>query len=84
MPSVYIYPVLVSEQPQPPEGYYLYDCPVYMNKARQTSVLSLPLPSREKPHTWIMAGTAIVLDPGMLKQSSSVLTMCYSIKITFK
>ena len=41
-----------------------YECPMFMNKARQVCLLTLPLNTRQPSEMWLNAGVAIILDPG--------------------
>ena len=73
MPSVYIRPVLMSDvkntasagaAADDANSMETFECPVFINKARQFCALSLPLNSRDPASKWIMAGAGIILDPG--------------------
>ena len=73
MPSVYIRPVLRSDvkntasatgAADDANSMETFECPVFINKARQFCALSLPLNSRDPTSKWIMAGAGIILDPG--------------------
>ncbi|XP_071959570.1 uncharacterized protein [Antedon mediterranea] len=75
MPSVYIHPMLKGEQTDnEEEGYGIYDCPVFMNKSRQLCTFTLNLRCPEPVEQWILAGTGLLLDPGIpeggIKKSS--------------
>ncbi|XP_022099208.1 dynein beta chain, ciliary-like [Acanthaster planci] len=41
-----------------------YSCPVFMNRSRQVAAFTLELPCPAPTDDWIMAGAALVLDPG--------------------
>ncbi|XP_006816780.1 uncharacterized protein LOC100369618 [Saccoglossus kowalevskii] len=72
MPSVYVRPVLKSsmaESQQSEEGASLYECPVYINKARQVTAFTLHLKCPYPVEQWTLAGTAILLDPGAPEES---------------
>ena len=63
MPSLYVRPVLTSALGEQGKKF---DCPAYMNRARQVCPLHLPLSTNQSTEKWVMAGTAIILDPGKL------------------
>ena len=67
LPSIYVRPVVLKDATgEKRESNYYYECPVFMNKARQVCPATLPLSSGISPDNWIMAGTAIILDPGTI------------------
>ena len=43
-----------------------YTCPVFMNRSRQNCAFTLELSCPDPVEKWIMAGTALILDPGRL------------------
>ena len=71
MPSVYVRPVHVSTMRPKSAGDdpsanipQKYDCPGYMNKGRQVCSFTLLLNSSCDVQDWVLAGTALILDPG--------------------
>ncbi|XP_078672103.1 uncharacterized protein LOC144911712 isoform X1 [Branchiostoma floridae x Branchiostoma belcheri] len=70
LPVVYVKPVLTSEMSGPGgdggEDITLYNCPVFMNKARQVCSLTLPLRCPSPTENFIMSGAAVILDAGCL------------------
>lgn len=60
MPKVYIRPEIKNENSDKGK----FQCPVFMNKARQVCPFMLALNSNDPPMNWISAGTALILDPG--------------------
>ena len=68
LPSIYVRPVVLKDATgeEIRESNNVYECPVFMNRARQVSPATLPLSSSISPDKWIMAGTAIILDPGTI------------------
>ena len=65
LPDVHVYAIHKSRVPPTPGDGHIYACPLYVNKARQVVVETLPLPSLDPVNVWSMAGTAMLLDPGM-------------------
>lgn len=84
LPSVYVRPVLKTDEMSRPETSEkketskdseskggekeyertVYDCPVFMNRARQVCAFVLPLSTEGSPDRWTRAGTAVILDSG--------------------
>lgn len=78
MPSVYVRPVIKSQmstdkeqtdgpQQQEPDAAK-FDCPVFINRARQVCPLHLSLTSNQPKEKWVLAGTAVILDAGKCKE----------------
>ena len=80
LPSVYVRPVLSKDKPEKEEGepQYEYQCPLFINKARQVCALMVGLNSDVPEFQWIMAGTSIILDPGLLSFVGGIKRLCRS------
>ncbi|CAH1797693.1 unnamed protein product [Owenia fusiformis] len=78
MPRLYIRPVVIetrdesqdeekdqNKDTEAEEQMEKYQCPVFMNKARQVCVCALPIPTAEPQSRWINSGTALILDTGV-------------------
>ena len=52
-----------AEQLEPPLREF-YECPVFMNRARQVCAFTLPLATEGSTNRCIRAGVALILDPG--------------------
>ena len=74
LPSVYVRPVELNNETKNKAGEddCVYQCPVFLNRARQVSPIAIPLNSTEKPDKWILAGTALILDPGKISFSMHI------------
>lgn len=65
MPSLYVRPVVTStDSEQDTKQDEKFNCPVFINRARQVCPFHLPFNSGQPADKWTMAGTALILDPG--------------------
>lgn len=71
LPDLFVSTVIREDEEEPlsderneAEKTEIYHCPVFMNRARQCCSVTLPIKCSHTAEHWILAGVAIVLDPG--------------------
>ncbi|KAJ7392745.1 hypothetical protein OS493_010400 [Desmophyllum pertusum] len=79
LPDLFVSAVIPDEEEPGPEernetdDLEVYRCPVFMNRARQCCSFTLPIKCSQTAEHWILAGVAIVLDPGNSSNSWKLL-----------
>ncbi|XP_064650622.1 uncharacterized protein LOC135502065 isoform X3 [Lineus longissimus] len=70
LPLIHVKAITKTKNSSSQDDLQKYNCPVFMNKARQVCSLVLPLSSNLPTSTWVRSGAALIIDPGIAKGST--------------